>query len=239
MPSKSTPDEIRQRFDADVERFSNLETGQSATIDAPLVLDLVVSAAAATTPGATRSLDVGSGAGNYTLKLLEALPNLDVDLLDLSAPMLERAAQRLAEVAHGAVRTVQSDIREAQLEAEGYDIVMAAATLHHLRTPDEWRHVFGKLFQALRAGGSIWISDLVLHDLPAVQEVMWRRYGDYLVSLGGSEYRDHVFAYIEREDSPQSLAFQLGLLEQVGFERVDVLHKNGPFAAFGGVKPLG
>lgn len=239
MPSKSTPDEIRQRFDADVERFSNLETGQSATIDAPLVLDLVVSAAAATTPGATRSLDVGSGAGNYTLKLLEALPNLDVDLLDLSAPMLERAAQRLAEVAQGAVRTVQSDIREAQLEAEGYDIVMAAATLHHLRTPDEWRHVFGKLFQALRPGGSIWISDLVLHDLPAVQEVMWRRYGEYLVSLGGSEYRDHVFAYIEREDSPQSLAFQLELLEQVGFERVDVLHKNGPFAAFGGVKPLG
>lgn len=239
MPSKSTPDEIRQRFDADVERFSNLETGQSATIDAPLVLDLVVSAAAATTPGATRSLDVGSGAGNYTLKLLEALPNLDVDLLDLSAPMLERAAQRLAEVAEGAVRTVQADIREAQLEAEGYDIVMAAATLHHLRTPDEWRHVFGKLFQALRPGGSIWISDLVLHDLPAVQEVMWRRYGEYLVSLGGSEYRDHVFAYIEREDSPQSLAFQLELLEQVGFERVDVLHKNGPFAAFGGVKPLG
>jgi len=26
---KSTVDEIRQRFDADVERFSNLETGQS------------------------------------------------------------------------------------------------------------------------------------------------------------------------------------------------------------------
>ena len=28
---KSTVDEIRLRFDADVERFSNLETGQSAT----------------------------------------------------------------------------------------------------------------------------------------------------------------------------------------------------------------
>src|SRR5687768_11443821 len=32
---KSTVDEIRRRFDADVERFSNLETGQSATLDAP------------------------------------------------------------------------------------------------------------------------------------------------------------------------------------------------------------
>ena len=34
--SKSTVEEIRQRFDGDVERFSNLETGQSATVDAPL-----------------------------------------------------------------------------------------------------------------------------------------------------------------------------------------------------------
>ena len=47
---KSTVDEIRQRFDADVERFSNLETGQSATVDAPLDMALIAQAAAATTP---------------------------------------------------------------------------------------------------------------------------------------------------------------------------------------------
>jgi len=81
---KSTVDEIRQRFDADVERFSNLETGQSATVDAPLAMALVAQAAAATTPHARHILDVGCGAGNYTLKLLESLPNLDVTLIDLS-----------------------------------------------------------------------------------------------------------------------------------------------------------
>lgn len=234
---KSSTDAIRRRFDNDVERFSNLVTGQSATIDAPLVLDLIVNAAAATTPHATRSLDVGSGAGNYTLKLLEALPRLDVDLVDLSAPMLERASLRLKGVARGAVRTVQADVREVSLEAGGYDIVLAAATLHHLRTPQEWRRVFEKLFRALRPGGSFWISDLVLHDLPAVQDLMWRRYGEYLVALKGEEYRDHVLDYIEEEDSPQSLAFQLDLLARVGFRNAEVLHKNGPFAAFGAVKP--
>lgn len=238
MPKKSTVAEIRSRFDGDVERFSNVETGQSATIDAPLVLDLIVASAAAVTPGARRSLDVGSGAGNYTLKLLGALPELDVDLIDLSGPMLERAAERLAGVARGAVRTVQADIRDLPLEDESYDVIVAAASLHHLRTPEEWQSVFSKLFRSLRPGGSLWISDLVLHDAPAVQEVMWRRYGEYLVELRDDAYRDHVFAYIEREDSPQSLAFQLELLKQVGFEQVEVLHKNGPFAAFGGVRPM-
>jgi hypothetical protein len=41
-----------------VERFSNLETGQSATIDAPLALALIAEAAARVTPGATSLLDV-------------------------------------------------------------------------------------------------------------------------------------------------------------------------------------
>jgi tRNA (cmo5U34)-methyltransferase len=58
MDGKSTVEQIRQRFDNDVERFSNLETGQSATIDAPLVLDLITQAAAATNPRATALLIV-------------------------------------------------------------------------------------------------------------------------------------------------------------------------------------
>lgn len=239
LSHKSSVDAIRHRFDNDVERFSNLQTGQSATIDAPLALDLIVSAAAAATPHATHSLDVGSGAGNYTLKLLEALPDLNVDLVDLSAPMLARAAERLAPVARGSVRTVQADIREVPLKSGAYDIVVAAATLHHLRTHEEWQLVFEKLFLALRPGGSFWISDLVLHDLPAVQAVMWQRYGDYLVALKGEEYRDHVFDYIEQEDSPRSLTYQLDLLRRVGFVHPEVLHKNGPFAGFGAVKPAG
>ena len=78
---KSTVEEIRQRFDADVERFSNLETGQSATVDAPLAMSLIAEVAAAVTPKATSVLDVGCGAGNYTLKLLGAAakPERDVD----------------------------------------------------------------------------------------------------------------------------------------------------------------
>ena len=60
--------------DADVERFSNLQTGQSATVDAPLAMALVAEAAAVTTPHARHVLDAGCGAGNYTLKVLDTCP---------------------------------------------------------------------------------------------------------------------------------------------------------------------
>src|SRR5687768_17434107 len=109
---KSTPDEIRRRFDADVERFSNLQTGQSATIDAPLVMDLVTAAAARVTPHATDLLDIGCGAGNYSLKLLEHLPGLSVTLLDLSQPMLDRASERLAAAGVTQITAIQGDVRD-------------------------------------------------------------------------------------------------------------------------------
>jgi tRNA (cmo5U34)-methyltransferase len=233
---KSTVAEIRERFDADVERFSNLTTGQSATVDAPLAMALVAEAASAVTPHARHVLDVGCGAGNYTLKLLEHLPGLDVTLIDLSRPMLDRAVGRVGRATPGTVTAIQGDIRQVALGDERFDIVLAAAVLHHLRTDDEWYAVFASLHRALRPGGSVWVFDLVESAIPAVQQMMWRRYGEYLTGLRGAAYRDQVFAYVEREDTPRPLAFQLDALRGAGFVQVDVLHKNSCFAAFGGVK---
>jgi len=233
---KSSVDEIRRRFDADVERFSNLETGQSSTVDAPLALELIVRAAAATTPAATRLLDVGAGAGNYALKMLGALPGLDVTLIDLSRPMLDRAEVRLRDSTARGVTTWQGDVRDLPLGESRFDLISAAAVLHHLRTDEEWETVFANFFRALRPGGSLWIFDLVEHSIPAVQTIMWQRYGEYLTGLRDEAYRDHVFAYVEREDTPRPLIFQLDLLRRVGFTDVDLLHKNGCFAAFGAVK---
>lgn len=233
---KSTVAEIRERFDADVERFSNLETGQSATVDAPVAMALIAEAAAASTPHARHVLDIGCGAGNYTLKLLHHLPNLDATLIDLSQPMLARAVERIRPATAGIVTPIQGDIRDISLAPESFDIVLAAAVLHHLRSDDEWRAVFSALHRSLRPGGSLWIFDLVESSIPAIQRLMWQRYGEYLAGFKDEAYRDHVFAYVEKEDTPRPLMYQLELLRDVGFDRVDILHKNGCFAAFGAIK---
>jgi tRNA (cmo5U34)-methyltransferase len=232
---KSTPDQIRQRFDADVERFSNLETGQSATMDPPLVLDLIADAASATNPNAQSILDIGCGAGNYTLKLLDKVSPSQITLIDLSRPMLDRAVQRISAVSNAKITPRQGDIRSLDLGENQFDIVVAAAVLHHLREDSEWQAVFSAIHRSLKLAGSFWVSDLVTHDNPAVRQVMWQRYGEYLTKLKDETYRDHVFAYIEQEDTPRSLTFQLNLLQQVGFRQIEVLHKNNCFAAFGGI----
>ena len=234
--AKSTVSDIRNRFDNDVERFSVLATGQSTTVDAPLVLELITSAAATVTPNGKNGLDIGCGAGNYSLKLLEKLPHLNLTLVDLSRPMLDKAAERLSAAQVGEIVTHQADIRELPLPENRFDVIMAAAVLHHLREEAEWELVFQKLYRALKPGGSLWISDLIEHNTTAVQEMMVERYGAYLTDLKDAAYRDHVFAYVAKEDSPRPLMYQIDLLRKVGFQEVEILHKNSIFAAFGGIK---
>jgi len=69
-----------------------------------------------------------------------------------------------------------------------------------------------------------------------VQSLMWNRYGEYLRSVGGESYRDKVFDYIDKEDSPRPVTYQMDLLRKVGFKHVELLHKNSCFAAFGAIK---
>jgi len=66
---------------------------------------------------------------------------------------------------------------------------------------------------------------------------MRQKYGEYLTRLKDEAYRDQVFAYVEKEDTPRPLGFQMDLLHEVGFVQVDVLYNNVCFAAFGALKP--
>ena len=233
---KASVEEIRERFDRDVERFSNLETGQTATVDATLALDLIARGAAGATPAARAMLDIGCGAGNFTLKVLERLPNLHCTLIDLSANMLARASERVTAATSGRVSAIQNDVRSVDLAEAGFDVIVAAAVLHHLRDESEWQALFRKLYRWLRPGGSLWIFDLVSHEIEAVQRMMWERFGEYLAAFKGEQYRDHVFAYIDHEDSPRPVLFQCQLLREAGFQEIDILHKNTCFAAFGARK---
>ncbi|MEM9251927.1 MAG: class I SAM-dependent methyltransferase [Planctomycetota bacterium] len=245
----STVDEIRARFDNDVDRFSNLDTGQVAAKSSAEHMTLVAEAAVATTPalvgGSPEVCDIGCGAGNYTLRLLREIEAVGGDaesarvtLIDLSQPMLDRAVERVAAagVPMGNVTAIQSDIRGVSLGVDRFDTVIAAQCLHHLRGDAEWEAVFAGIGRAVKPGGSFWISDSIDHEHHGVRGTMRRRWGAYLESVDGVAYRDRVMAYVDREDSPRPLGYQVGLLRDAGFAEVDVLSVDVRFAVFGGVK---
>ena len=234
--NKSTIAEIKERFDKDVERFSNLDTGQLSTIDAKVSLELITEASKRIVPHAVNLLDIGCGAGNYTLMMLSKIPDLNCTLVDLSKPMLDKAFERVSQKTKNQVTILQGDIREVDLNENHFDIILAGAVLHHLRDDKDWETTFEKLFKLLKPGGCLMISDLITQDTELVTEYTWERYGDYLEGLGGKAYRQNVFDYIAKEDSPRSMNYQLDLMKQIGFRKVEILHKNMCFGAFGGIK---
>lgn len=234
--NKSTVEEIRERFDNDVERFSNLNTGQLSTIDATISLELITEASKRIVPKAENLLDIGCGAGNYTLMMLSKIPNLNCTLVDLSKPMLDKAWERVSPLTNKKVEVIQGDIRHVKLNENYFDIILAGAVLHHLRDIQDWEATFSKLYNLLKPNGCLMISDLITQDTEELSNYTWERYGDYLEGLSGKDYRNKVLDYIEKEDSPKSMNFQLDLMKKVGFRKVEILHKNMCFGTFGGIK---
>ena len=233
---KSTIAEIRERFDKDVERFSNLDTGQLTTIDAKISLELITEAAKRIIPNAQQLLDIGCGAGNYSLKMLSKLPNLECTMVDLSGPMLDKALERVSNQTTKKVHVVKGDVREVPLKENHFDIILAGAVLHHLRDDHDWETTFKKIYGLLKPGGCFMISDLITQDSEILNDYTWERYGDYLEDLGGKDYRKKVLDYVDKEDSPRSMNYQLDLMKKLGFSKVEILHKNMCFGAFGGIK---
>jgi len=233
---KSSVEEIKERFDNDVERFSNLDTGQLSTIDAKISLELITEASKRIVPNAENLLDIGCGAGNYSLMMLTKVPNLNCTLVDLSKPMLDKAFERLSKQTTKNVEILQGDIRNIKLKENHFDIILAGAVLHHLRDDKDWQTTFEKIYKLLKPGGCFMISDLISQDNEQVNNYTRERYGDYLEELGGMDYRKKVLDYVAKEDSPRSMNYQLDLMKKVGFAAVEILHKNMCFGAFGGIK---
>ncbi|MDR2441251.1 MAG: class I SAM-dependent methyltransferase [Planctomycetaceae bacterium] len=235
---KISIEELRCQFDGEVERFSNEQTGQTSSVDAPLILSIFETSIGRMYPNAQRLLDIGCGAGNFSLRITRKLPHLKLTLLDLSTKMLQKAKERLLAENFNVEETIQTDIAQTELPNEKFDIVVAAASLHHIRTQQGWKNVFNQIYRSLIPGGSFWMSDLIRHENEAIEMLQKERYAEYLCGLRDQSYQQHVFEYIDRSDTPETLAFLIRTLEESGFRQIDIIHKNIVFAALVAVKPL-
>lgn len=233
---KSTVSEIKAKFDKLADNYSNLQTGQATAIDSPLCMELITKSAIIYTPNAKDIMDIGCGGGNYLVKLTQLLPHANCTLIDLSDKMLERASARVGKETSGKVATIQGDIREIELEENSHDIIIAATVLHHLRTEEEWQAVFTKVYKTLRKGGSFWINDVIIHENHAINQLMHQGWIDHMKPYLSPEKIQWCIDQYVKEDTPQTVNFQINMMNKVGFKETQILHKHYNFAAFGAIK---
>ena len=236
METKRTAAEIGRYFNGEVERFSDLAKGQASIKDARLMMDLLAETASALVPETHAILDIGCGAGNQALNLLQVFLGAECTLLDISPAMLERAKERVGAAASVPVIAVEGDIRTAELPKAKFDIAVAAAVLHHLRDEDDWKRTFAKIHSLLKPGGVLLVSDLICHANPKIEANFKVRQEAFLREALGDAEAERIMRSIAESDTPSPLEYQFALLRKTGFREVGLLHKNLVFGAYYAVK---
>src|SRR5262245_17161840 len=142
-------------------------------------------------------LDLGAGTGALGAAVLDGLPDVRVQLVDVDPNMLEVAAQRCA--AHDG----RVEVRRARFEEElpRCHAVAASLALHHVPTHEEKRELYRAIFEALEPGGLLVVGDLLIHPAGPEREGMLRDWYAHMELHGISEAEAKAhFAQWAQED---------------------------------------
>ena len=164
-----------------------------------------------------RLLDIGGGSGTYTIAFLRRNPAMTAVLFDL-APVISMASERLqAEGLADRVTLVAGDFSRDELPS-GCDLALLSAIIHQ-NSPARNLDLFGKIFRALSAGGSILIRDHVMdesHTLPHAGAIFAV---NMLVGTAGGD----TYTFGEIKEGLEKAGFTGVSLVQPGGEEMDGL----------------
>jgi tRNA (cmo5U34)-methyltransferase len=150
-----------------------------------------------------RFLDLGTGDGRLLSLVRGQYPDAMAIGLDLSEPMLARAAQRFDSDSKVELRL--HDLTQPLVELEGVDVVVSGLAIHHLED-DRKRSLFAEINAFLSPAGVFANLDLVTAASPRLHERFRREIG-------------------RTEDDPTDrlaeLSAQIDWLRDAGFTEVD------------------
>jgi tRNA (cmo5U34)-methyltransferase len=176
-------------------------------------------------------VDLGAGTGALALAVLEALPDVRVQLVDVDPAMLEVAAARCAAY-EGRVELRRASFADPMPRCHA---VVASLALHHVFELEDKQTLYRRIHEALLPGGVLLIADCAVHDDGPERQRVFAEFSAAMQKHGISadEAAAH-FAQWAEEDRYYPLATELATLAEAGFPRPECFWRQGPMAVFGG-----
>lgn len=162
-----------------------------------------------------RVLDLGCGNGILTDLVFRKLPNSYVVGFDLTENMLAAFEKKVS----GHTRKfelVQGDFRTDSI-GEGYDIILAGLTLHHL-TWEERKKFYHRLYSALSHRGLFIARDIIVDEDQTIAQEQYSYWEKFMQSQG--ENPDFWYAKHIEKDHPMTLFDHFSWLKNAGFTQV-------------------
>lgn len=178
-------------------------------------------------------VDLGAGTGGLSAAILDALPDVRVQLVDVDPNMLEVAAVRCSG------HTDRYELRHAQFgdHLPCCHAVVASLALHHVATHTEKRELYQVILEALEPGGLVAVADALVY--PSGPERR-RMIEDLYAHMGrngiSADEADAHLAQWAQEDFYVSLPDELALIAGAGFPRPDCFWRDGMIAVYGAFK---
>lgn len=226
----------RQHFDLMADQYDELFVTHMDAYD--LTHDMILAMLPFSPQGPVRVLELGTGTGNLTQKLLDRYPASTVVGYDLSTEMLARARAKL--VAYGGrIQLHQGDISQIAFPGP-FDAVISAIAVHHVPPPDK-PALFQRLYAALRPGGVLVLGDAFQAATAALSE-RYRHLSRVSLERQGIVETPVYAAYRNRNSQPSGgssthLQNYLQWMEEAGFHHVDCVWKYLARAVVYGERP--
>lgn len=187
-------------------------------------------------PG-TRIYDLGCSNGNLGLALCREMGEREFTMVavDNSAPMLESYAARLSGLpAAERVDLQEADIR--QVRFSDASVVLINLTLQFL-PPADRENLLRQVYQALVPGGMLLLTEKVMHEQPALNQLQQDFYYRFKAENGYSQMEiSQKREALETVLVPESLETHQARLRACGFEAIDIWLKWFNFASLLAVK---
>ena len=178
-------------------------------------------------------VDLGAGTGALGAAVLDALPDVRVELVDIDPNMLEVAAMRCAAHA-GRFHVRHARFQDALPRCHA---VVASLALHHVAAQSEKRELYRVIRDALEPGGLLVVADALIYpDGPErrgmIEDLFAHMAGN---GISACEAEGHLSQWAE-EDVYVPLPDELALIAGAGFPRPDVFWRDGLIAVYGAFK---
>jgi ubiquinone/menaquinone biosynthesis C-methylase UbiE len=136
-------------------------------------------------------LELGSGPGFITEKLLSLLPNSPITALDVNPEMHKKAQEYLGDKFSNRLSWVESSLMQMNLPPESYDFAIARLLFQHLNDPIE---AAKQVLPILKPGGKLAIIDIdaalwgiVEPYIPEIQPI-YAKYAQVQAKHGGNRF---------------------------------------------------
>lgn len=105
-----------------------------------------------------RCLDLGSGVGRNAIAAARALPDSRVECVDILPMAIEKLRENARALGVGdAIHGIIAPVDSFQIEANGYDLILAASVLEHLDSRASALDKLAQIRDGIRPGGAVLI----------------------------------------------------------------------------------